>query len=151
MLSRSSLTGIIPLFLLSLACCGRREPPICAEIFRLPFRERPAAIRRLSPEDQVDAFLCGVRRDPPDLGLAEALADGGKPVAEAVLARLSVVESDYEGFHLIQALEGLAKRSPQLSKEMGFPDRIRSAIDKMVVADWRRRSLATLARLNEGD
>jgi hypothetical protein len=70
----------------------------------LPVRERPKAIRTYDLGEQLDLYLQGMRREPPDYGLADAVAGNGHEIIAPALQRLEREHSDLDRVSLIYLL-----------------------------------------------
>lgn len=117
----------------------------------LPYEQREGLITRLSPEAQVTAYLDMLAEsEPPDLGLAAAIAPTGQPLVDAVRERLESGVSDLQIHELAFLLfviksQGHAKvREDQAALEV-LEHRIRCIRDP---AD-RQRGLETLQRIRK--
>lgn len=73
---------ILLMLLTTLSGCYFVPPAIlpreCREFFNLPSRERENIFRTYSVDKQVYISVCGMNRQPREIGYAEYLAEGGE-------------------------------------------------------------------------
>ena len=63
-------------------------PGECREFFDLPAKEREVKFRAYPVAKQVDLYLCGMNREPPHIGYAAYIAEGGEQNIPYLLQRL---------------------------------------------------------------
>jgi hypothetical protein len=80
--------------LLGLAClpmsgfstaCVPPTPPECRPFLNLPREQRHTEFRTYPIEKQLDVYLCAMKSEPPDLTLADDIANRGPEVIPFVL------------------------------------------------------------------
>lgn len=75
------------------------------EFLAKPRGERPAAIVRYSPRDQIDLYLQAMLvKHPPDLSLADALATTGAQLVPSLVRRLVKDEREIAKVYLVEVL-----------------------------------------------
>ncbi len=70
------------------ACLSGAMPPECREVFTLLSNDRETKFRQYPIEKQVDLYLCGMNREPPESGYAAYIAEGGESVIPYLFGRL---------------------------------------------------------------
>jgi len=78
--------------LLMLSGCYGCPPTIlpreCRQFFDLPSKEQEAKFRAYPVAKQVDLYLCGMNREPPEIAYAAYIAEGGEKNFPYLLQRL---------------------------------------------------------------
>ena len=69
-------------------CITGVMPRECREFFALSSRDREIKFRQYPLDKQVDLYLCGMNREPPESGYAAYIAEGGESVIPYLLTRL---------------------------------------------------------------
>ena len=70
----------------------------------LPVRERLKVIRTYKLEEQLNLYLQGMRREPPDSGLADVVAGNGREIIPLALQRLDREYTDLDRSSLLYLL-----------------------------------------------
>lgn len=60
----------------------------CGKFFELPSREQESKFRVYPVDKQVDLYLCGMNREPPEIAYAAYIAEGGDKSIPYLLQRL---------------------------------------------------------------
>ena len=60
----------------------------CRDFWQLPSSEREVKFRQYPLEKQVDLYLCGLNREPPEIGYAAYIAERGEPVIPYLVNRI---------------------------------------------------------------
>jgi len=72
----------------SAGCLSGIQPRECREFFQLSSSERESRFRQYPLDKQVDLYLCGMNREPPESGYAAYIAEGGEQVIPYLLQRI---------------------------------------------------------------
>jgi hypothetical protein len=78
--------AVIALAAVTLSCWPRSND--CDGFFRLPSLQREAEFENYPVERQLDIYLCGMNMEPPHMGLAIYIANGGEKNVPFLLQKL---------------------------------------------------------------
>lgn len=85
-----------------MAASCQAEPEASESFLRKPMAERRTAILQYPPEQQVELYLRAMlEKHPPDLALADAVANNGAKIVPALIRRLIREDRDVAKMHLI--------------------------------------------------
>jgi hypothetical protein len=96
----------------------------------LPVSERPKAIRTYNLDEQLDLYLQVMRSEPPDYGLADAVAGNGREIIALALQRLEREHSDLDRVSLIYLLSR-AGTCYEVRKDTASLTAVRNAVASM--------------------
>lgn len=82
---------------LAQSSCVNVPPDRKSHFLQRTYPERRQSIAQYSPAEQVDFYLAAMNTHPPDLGLADAVAESGASVVPALLQRFESETSDITG------------------------------------------------------
>jgi len=125
--------------------CGER-PQECTEFLELPRQQRESQFKSYSIEKQIDLYLCGMKVEPPQLGFAYAIADGGEDAVSAVVQRLKAADKEIDQEDLIYILEVMSDRG-LLRGRKGVVADISHVIDNMKISQVKQRSEERLKKI----
>jgi hypothetical protein len=80
----------------------------CREFFAMPSKEQEARFRAYSVDKQVDLYLCGMNREPPEIAYAAYIAEGGEKNIPYLLRRLEAEQLEITQLHVIDIFTMLA-------------------------------------------
>jgi hypothetical protein len=80
----------------------------CRDFFALPSREQAAEFRAYPVERQVDLYLCGMNREPPEIAYAAHIAEGGDKNVPYLLQRLKAEQLEITQTRIIDIFTVLA-------------------------------------------
>ena len=85
--------------------------PECRKFFDLPLREQEQLFRTYSVDKQVDLYLCGMNREPPETAYAAYIAEGGEKNIPYLLQRLKaerleMVQTEIIDIFTVMAIKG---------------------------------------------
>lgn len=114
----------------SYACLSGVIPPHCQDFFELSSAERVEKFREYPLERQVDLYLCGMNREPPESGYAVYIAEGGEQVIPYLLRRLEeepleITQTRILDIFTVLALKGSLRDKPEVVAEL------RRVVEKM--------------------
>jgi hypothetical protein len=106
---RGITSSVIAAASVASAACRPSEPTKVPEryraVFEAPVPGGDSAFARLSPAEQVDAFVFGITYFKPGrVGLADDVADTGQDVIPFVLARLKTENSNFVRWQLLSVI-----------------------------------------------
>jgi hypothetical protein len=102
---------VISIVLIVIAACSE-APPECNKynsFFDLPISERENQLHQYPVEQQVDICVCGMRREPPTIYLADPLAEAGDVSVPLIVSRLASERSEAGQRNLIYLLRALSE------------------------------------------
>lgn len=124
--------------------CG--PPPECRPFLALARDEQVAQFRGYPAEKQLDAYLCTMRQEPPDLSFADLIADRGPDVIPPVVQRLKSTDSEGDKGNLIYLLEVMSERG-YLRDRTDVVAEISQSIDTMKSPGAREEGLERLKKI----
>ena len=85
--------------------------PECKKFFDLPSREQEQIFRTYPVDKQVDLYLCGMNREPPEITYAAYIAEGGEKNIPYLLQRiraesLEIVQTRLIDIFTVMAIKG---------------------------------------------
>lgn len=119
--------AFILLLLTALSGCYFLPPAIlpreCREFFDLPAREQVDLFRTYPVEKQVDLYLCGMNREPPESAYAAYIAEGGEKNIPYLLQRLKaerveIVQTRLIDIFTVMAIKGQLRGRKDILAEL---------------------------------
>ena len=102
----------ILLLLTAVSGCYFGPPAIlsrdCRDFFNLPSREEEDLFRTYPVDKQVDLYLCGMNREPPEIAYAAFIAEGGEKNIPYLLQRLKAEKVEIVQTRLIDIFSVMA-------------------------------------------
>ena len=125
--------------LLPTACQCRGGPPGYSELCTAGRSERPRLLRQFDPEQQVALYLAVMQRiHPPDLGLADVVAELGERGVLIVAEKLEASSSDVERVDLCRVLVRMQELGTYDVRGSSTLQRVvAKAIEDAKDEDWR--------------
>lgn len=80
----------------------------CRAFFDLPSREKEVKFREYPVDKQVDLYLCGMNREPPEIAYAAYIAEGGDKNIPYLIQRLKAEPLEIEQTRIIDIFTVLA-------------------------------------------
>ena len=111
-------------------------PRECREFFALPSREQEAKFRAYPVEKQVDLYLCGMNREPPEIAYAVHIAEGGDKNIPYLLQRLKAEQLEITQTRIIDIFTVLAIKG-HLRRRQEVVDQLEEVASKMKYAPVR--------------
>lgn len=143
-MSKITLITICLSFLM-LRGCGER-PEECKQFLDLPRQQREEQFKSYPIEKQLDLYLCGMRVEPPQAGLAYDIADKGEPAIAVVVQRLRTSNDELDQEHLIYVLEVMSDRGLLRGRKDVIAD-ISQVIDNMKISQMKQTSEERLKKI----
>jgi hypothetical protein len=125
--------------------CGER-PQECTEFLDLPRQQRESQFKSYSVEKQIDMYLCARKVEPPQLGFAYDIADGGENAVPIVVQKLKATDKEIDQQDLIYVLEVMSDRGLLRGRKDVIAD-ISDVIDKMKISQAKQSSLESLKKI----
>ena len=136
--------------LLTLNGCYGCPPTIlrgeCREFFALPSKEREARFRTYPVDKQVDLYLCGMNREPPEIAYAVYIAEGGKERIPYLLQRLQTEKSESAQVQIIDIFKVLAIKD-QLRGRQDVIAQLEQVVSKMKYEPIRVKALGYIEEI----
>jgi hypothetical protein len=146
------LLGLASLLIMGFSTsCVPPTPPECRAFLNLPREERHAEFRTYEIEKQLDVYLCTMKAELPDVGLADEVANRGEAVIGPIVAKLKSVSSETDKYEMIHLLEVMSERG-YLRGKKDVIAQISDVIDAMKTDSIKHRSAESLKKiqLNSG-
>ena len=89
-------------------CPSTILPRDCREFFALLSREQESKFRSYPVDKQVDLYLCGMNREPPEIGYAAYIAESGDKDIPYLLQRLKAEQLEIRQMQIIDIFVVLA-------------------------------------------
>ena len=80
----------------------------CRKFFELPSREQEIKFREFPVDKQVDLYLCGMNREPPEIAYAAYIAEGGDKTIPYLIQRLKAEPTEIDQTRIIDIFTVLA-------------------------------------------
>ena len=119
----------------------------CREFFALPSKEREARFRTYQVDKQVDLYLCGMNREPPELGYAAYIAEGGKERIPYLLQRLQTEESESAQVQIVDIFTVLAIKG-QLRGRQDVVAQLEQVVSKIKYQPLRLKANGYIEEIN---
>ncbi len=128
-------------------------PRECRDFFQLSSSEREIRFRQYPLEKQVDLYLCGMNREPPESGYAAYIAEGGEQVIPYLLNRLKaepleITKTRILDIFTVLAVKGSLRGRQDVIDEL---ERVVSHIKFAPVKSKAERYMDTIKRENSRD
>lgn len=123
-------------------------PRECREFFNLPSRERENIFRTYSVDKQVDIYLCGMNREPPEIGYATYIAEGGEKNIPYLLQRLRAERLEIVQTRLIDIFTVMAIKG-QLRGRKDVVGELDDIVSKMEYEPVKREALMYLEEIRK--
>lgn len=136
---------VVLLLCLSLQGCSE-QPEACREFLDMPRQQRQTQFRTFPVEKQIEAYLCAMKEEPPDLSLAEQLADGGESALPVLLRQLKSSSREIDQEDIIYVLEVMSDRGYLRGRKDVIAD-ISQVIDEMKIDQVKQRCAESLKKI----
>lgn len=123
-----------------------RECERYADFFRLSLSERENELPRLPVEQQVDACICGMDREPPAINLCYTLAESAQSAVPILVERLKTSNDERRQRDIVRILSVLS-REGKLREREDIISEIERVVDKMKHQALRDTSQTALAEI----
>ena len=87
-----------------------QQSPECREFYKLHPQQRHTKFRTFSLDKQIDIYLCGMKREPPDTGLADVIAERGEKIIPDLVERLKAEKEGYAQDNIIHIFELMSEK-----------------------------------------
>ena len=123
-------------------------PRECREFFALPSREQESKFRSYPVEKQVDLYLCGMNREPPEIALAAYIAEGGDKNIPYLLQRLKAEKLEISQTHVIDIFVVLSIKG-NLRGRQDVVDELEQVVAKMKYQPVRLKAQTYLEKIKK--
>lgn len=118
----------------------------CNQFLELPRQQRHIQFEIYPTDKQVELYLCAMKVEPPDLGLADEIADKGESVIPMLVETLKTSEKEIDQEDIIYVFEvmsdhGILRGRKDLIAEIG------KVVDNMKISQIKQRSLERLKKI----
>ena len=144
-MSKIGVPLIVILICLSFRACEQR-PQECRDVIDVSREQGYTKFRAYPIDTQLDVYLCAMHVEPPDLGLAELIADRGEAAIPVLLQKLQGGEREIDQEHIIYVFEVMSERG-LLRGRKDIIDNIRQVIENMKITAVKQRSLERLKKI----
>ena len=127
----SKMSWLIFVLFLIPGGCEQRSPE-CREVINVSREQGYPKFRSYSLEKQLDVYLCAMRVEPPDVGLASEIAKNGESALPTVLQRLRTTEREIDQQELIYLLEVMSDQGLLRGRKDVIAD-INNVVDNMKI------------------
>ena len=146
---RLSLLGLACLLMSGFStACVPPTPPECRAFLNLPREQRHAEFRSYEIEKQLDVYLCTMKAELPEVGLADEVANRGEAVIGPVIAKLKSVPSETDKYLMIHLLEVMSERG-YLRGKKDVIAQISDVVDAMKMDSIKQRSAESLKKIQQ--
>lgn len=132
--------GLVMCVLLSVflsgGCIMTRD---CREFFALPRVDQKAKFKSYSIQEQVDLYICGQYMEPPQVGLAYDIAEGGEAVIPYLVQRLQSEKDESRQEKIIYIFRALSLNG-HLKNRPNVIDQIEQLVSAMKDDFYKTRS-----------
>jgi hypothetical protein len=135
---------LLLMFLMFRGC--EQRPQECRDVIDVPREQGYAKFRTYPLEKQLDVYLCAMHVEPPDMGLANEIAERGDSTIPAVMQKLKTSETEIDQEDLIYLLEVMSERG-LLRGRKDVIAAIAQAIDSMKISQVKQRSEERLKKI----
>jgi hypothetical protein len=94
-MSKMILALLLIMFLILRGC--EQRPQECRDVIDVPREQGYAKFRSYPLEKQLDVYLCAMHVEPPDIGLADEIAERGDSAIPPVIQKLKTAERNRSG------------------------------------------------------
>jgi len=133
------------LMCLTLRGCEQR-PQECRDVVDVPREQGYTKFRSYPLEKQLDVYLCAMHVEPPDLGLADLIAEQENSAIPTVVEKLKTAEREIDQDNLIYLLEVMSDRGLLRGRKDVIAD-ISEVIDNMKIRQVKQRSEERLKKI----
>jgi hypothetical protein len=123
-------------------------PSDCRDFYALTPEQRVAAFRTYPVEKQFELYRCGMRREPPDMGLALYIADGGEKAIPFLLDKLRTSDDEPTQSQIIDIFEAMSRRG-YLQNRRDVVDQIRENVTRMKRPFFKKMGETSLKNIEE--
>lgn len=135
---------LLLMFLMVRGC--EQRPQECRDVIDVPREQGYAKFRTYPLEKQLDVYLCAMHVEPPDMGLANEIAERGDSAIRAVMQKLKTSEREIDQEDLIYLLEVMSDRGLLRGRKDVIAD-ITQVIDNMKISQVKQRSEERLKKI----
>jgi hypothetical protein len=125
--------------------CGQR-PQECRDVVDVPREQGYAKFRSYPLEKQLDVYLCAMHLEPPDMGLADEIAERGDTAIPTVMQKLKTADREIDQEDLIYLFEVMSDRGLLRGRQDVIQD-IARVIDNMKITQLKQRSKERLKKI----
>jgi hypothetical protein len=132
--------------------CGTERPAICRQYYAVPAVQQESLFKSYPIEKQFEIYECGMKREPPDMGLALYIADGGEKAIPFLLNKLVNADGESAQSYVIDIFEAMSRRG-FLRNHPEVIDRITQVVSAMrqpFFKEMGQKSLANIKKDNIG-
>lgn len=133
---------------LALGRCGFGMSSECAAFYAMPATDRRVMIKTYPLERQFELYKCGMRREPPDLGIALEIADNGEKAIPFLNDQLSKAKDEPTQSHIIYVFETMSRRG-YLRNRRDIVEKIRSVVAGMKSTVFKDMGLRSLENIDK--
>jgi hypothetical protein len=141
----SKMILVFLLVFLILRACEQR-PQECRDVIDVPREQGYAKFRSYPLEKQLDVYLCAMHVEPPDMGLADEIAERGDSAIPMVMQKLKTAEREIDQEDLIYLFEVMSDRGLLRGRKDVIAD-ITQVIDSMKISQVKQRSEERLKKI----
>ena len=123
-------------------------PRECREFFDLPSREQEAKFRAYPLQKQVDLYLCGMNREPPEIAYAAYIAEGGEKNIPYLLERLKSEKLEITQVRIIDIFTVLAIKG-HLRARQDVVAQLEQVVSRMKYEPIRRQAQGYLEEIKK--
>ena len=145
----SNIMLVLLLMLLVLRGCAQR-PQECRDVIDVPREQGYAKFRSYPLEKQLDVYLCAMHVEPPDMGLADEIAERGDSAIPTVIQKLKTAEREIDQEDLIYLFEVMSDHG-LLRGRTDVIAEITQVIDNMKISQVKQRSEERLTKIERAN
>lgn len=129
--------------------CRPGYPPEYEEFLYLPYNERAAALAKYPPEEQVDRYVWAMLvRHPPQVELADVVAQNGAKVLPIVVRRIQEEESSATRVDLLLVVRRIQEMGEvDVAGDAETMTALEAAVSSMDDPNWKPQAMEILAQL----
>jgi hypothetical protein len=130
--------------LLFRGCAERSEG--CRQFLDLPRQQRQEQFKTYSVEKQLDVYLCAMNVEPPDLSLADKIADRGETAIPSLIEKLKTSQREIDQEDIIYVFEVMSDRGLLRGRKDVIAE-ISQVIDNMKISQEKQTSEERLKKI----
>jgi hypothetical protein len=128
--------------------CNSNMSAECAEFYALPKSQQEIVFKSYPLEKQFELYRCGMRREPPDMGLALPIADNGEKAIPLLLEKLKREKEEPTQSHIIDIFEAMSRRG-HLNERRDVVENIRQIVAAMKSTFFREMGQRSLENIEK--
>lgn len=128
--------------------CSHEMPPVCKDFYTLSGQEREREFPTYAVDEQLDIYVCAMRKTPPVSTWAYDIAKGGERKLPVVTQRLKAERDPVMQYHLIHLLQ-IMSEEPYFRGRQDIVDEVLGVISGMSYSPARTQAEEALSEIEK--